>query len=208
MHVVFRIASCLLLAATLAACGQNQTKDIPGKPSAPPQVSVSPFPSISPNPTTAAPSSPPPSPSAPAQAQTYRDKNGLFEITLPQGYVYQDTGSGIAFVSGDQGFAGAVDYGAAQASQLTPQQLESALKTEYENRLSQVSWQKTELQSDGSVRVDWTGKDKQGNTLDSVSFAEQRGDTIFILNLFGVNKPYQNYQRDAEAIVNSYKVKQ
>jgi len=44
--------------------------------------------------------------------------------------------------------------------------------------------------------------------LDAVSFVEQRGDTIYILNLFGVNKSYQDYNSDAEKIVGSYRVKQ
>jgi hypothetical protein len=39
-----------------------------------------------------------------------------------------------------------------------------------------------------------------------VSLVEQRGNTIYVLNLFGINKPYQNYNTDAEAIVNSYQI--
>lgn len=189
----------------LGACGQTQTKNPPASSPTPPPISVSPLPSPTASPSPGA--SPSPSPSTTAEKQAYKDTKGRFEVSFPNGYVYQDTGSGVAFVSSDQGFAGAVDFGSAQGQKLTSQQLEAALKTEYENRLSNVSWQKTELQSDGSIRVDWNGKDKQGNSLDAVSFVEQRGDTIFILNLFGVNKPYQNYQQDAETIVTSYKVK-
>jgi len=100
------------------------------------------------------------------------------------------------------------DYGSAQGSDLTTKQLEDALKQEYESRLDQVSWQDTQIQPDGSVRVDWIGRDKEGRDLDAISFIEQRGDTIFILNLFGVDKSYNDYNSDAEAIVGSYRVKQ
>jgi hypothetical protein len=205
MNVSLRSVSLFLITLTLGACGQTQTSNAPPATPTPPQISVPPLsrPTASPSPG----ASPFPSPSVTAEKQTYQDTKGRFEISFPKGFVYQDTGSGVAFVSADQGFAGAVDFGSAQGQKLSAEQLEAALKTEYENRLSNVSWQKTERQSDGSIRVDWNGKDKQGNALDAVSFVEQRNDTIFILNLFGVNKPYQNYQQDAETIVTSYKVK-
>lgn len=177
----------------MTAVSSPQPIAIPDLPS--PTPSASPTPSLF------------PSPSAAAETQLYREKEGRFEIAFPKGFVYQDTGSGVAFASEDQGFAGAVDFGSAQGQKLTPPQLEAALKAEYQNRLKSVSWTQSVLQSDGSLRIDWTGKDEQGNTLDAVSFVEQRGDTIFILNLYGVNKPYQNYQQQAEAIVKSYRIK-
>lgn len=155
---------------------------------------------------------PSPSPSASPSAiptpsqQTYREKSGLFQISFPKGYTHKTTGSGVAFVSKDQSFAGSVDFGSAEGKQFTTQQLEAALKTEFTNRLQEVSWQTSQVQPDGSLRLDWTGKDKNGDALDAVSIVEQRGNTIYVLNLFGVNKPYQNYNTDAEAIVNSYKV--
>lgn len=142
-----------------------------------------------------------PSASAPL---TYREPGGLFEISFPQGYSYEQTGSGIAFVSADQRFGGSVDFGAAQGAVLDLDQLERLLKREYEQRLTQLVWQGSSAQPDGSLRVDWTGCDPQGNQLDAVSFVEQRGDTIFILNLFGINAPYND--RDAEFIVQSYRV--
>lgn len=113
----------------------------------------------------------------------------------------------MAFVSKDQGFAGSVDFGSAEGKQFTTQQLEAALKTEFTNRLQEVNWQAAQVQPDGSLRLDWTGKDKNGDALDAVSMVEQRGNTIYVLNLFGINKPYQNYNTDAEAIVNSYQIK-
>lgn len=138
--------------------------------------------------------------------QTFREKNGFFQISFPRGYSHTATKSGVAFVSADQGFAGSIDFGSAEGKQLTTQQLEAALKTEFTNRLKEVNWQTAQVQPDGSLRLDWTGKDKTGNALDAVSIIEQRGNYIFVLNLFGVNKPYQNYNTVAESIVSSYQI--
>ena len=143
---------------------------------------------------------------AQAQGQTYREPSGLFAISLPTGYSYAQTGSGISFSSADQRFGGSVDYGSAQGNVLSIAQLEASLKSEYEKRLSDLVWQGSSSQPDGSLRVDWTGRDSEGNTLDAVSFVEQRGDMIFILNLFGVNANYQDYNADAEVIVGGYQV--
>lgn len=143
---------------------------------------------------------------AQVQEQIYREPTGLFEISLPEGYTYEQTGSGIAFTSPDQRFGGSVDYGSAQGNVLTIAQLEASLKSEYEKRLSDLVWQGSSSQPDGSLRIDWLGRDPQGNALDAVSFIEQRGDTIFILNLFGVNADYQDYNADAEIIVGGYQV--
>jgi hypothetical protein len=168
-------------------------------------VQPSPSPAVVPSPS---PTIPAPSPSASPtpQLQTFREKTGLFQISFPKGYTHKGTASGVAFVSKDQGFAGSVDYGSAEGKQLNSQQLEASLKAEMTNRLQQVNWQTTQPQPDGSLRIDWTGKDKTGNTLDAVSIVEQRGNTIFVLNLFGINKPYQGYNTDAETIVNNYKI--
>ncbi|MBE9178780.1 hypothetical protein IQ268_09435 [Oculatella sp. LEGE 06141] len=193
-----RLSLLVVSALALSACGADRETTVSQSaitPSPSPAVSV-PAPSVSPAPEVTPPAT---------GAQTYQEKNGLFEISFPQGYNYQETGSGIAFVSGDQGFGGSIDYGPAQGTQLTSDQLEEALKAEYQRRLQQIDWQASSVQPDGSVRVDWTGKDGDGNDLDAISFVEQRGDTIFILNLFGINKSYQTYNSDAEAIVNSYR---
>ncbi len=170
-----------------------------------PTAEVAPSPTVvlpAPSPTV----SPTPSASPTPQQQTYREKSGLFQISFPKGYSHKTTGSGIAFVSADQNFAGAVDFGSAEGKQLNTQQLEASLKTEFTNRLEEVNWQTSQVQPDGSLRIDWTGKDKSGNALDAVSIVEQRGNYIFVLNLFGINKPYQNYNTDAETIVNSYQI--
>jgi hypothetical protein len=140
---------------------------------------------------------------AQAQEQTYREPSGLFEISLPPNYSFEETGSGISFTSADQTFGGSVDYGSTKGATLSADQMEVLLKQEYEQRLSNITWQATAMQPDGSVRLDWVGEDQQGNQLDAISFIEQRGNNIFILTLFGVNAPYNN--EDAEVIVQGYR---
>ena len=183
----------LLISLTLAACSQK-----------PVAVTPSVSPSLLPTPSPIAILSPSLSPSP--QLQTYRHKDSLFEISFPKGYKFKPTSSGVAFVSADQKFAGAVDYGSAEGKQLNNQQLEASLKAEFTNRLKEVNWQTAKVQPDGSLRLDWTGKDKTGNALDAVSLVEQRGNYIYVLNLFGIDKPYQTYNSDAETIVNSYQI--
>jgi hypothetical protein len=116
---------------------------------------------------------------ASSNATSYQEPNDLFQISV----------------------GGSVDFGSAQGQQVNTAALEEALKEEYENRLEDVAWQGSEIQPDGSVRVDWVGRDTDGNDLDAISFVEQRGDTIFILNLYGINKAYADYNSDAETIV-------
>ncbi|MCU0524050.1 MAG: hypothetical protein MUF72_04415 [Elainella sp. Prado103] len=180
----------------LVSCAKPETAETPA---ASPTPAIA-FPSLPPS------ASPSPSPTATPKLQTFREKNGRFEISFPRGYTHKTTPSGVAFVSADQGFAGAVDFSASEGKPLDRQQLEAALKTEFTTRLKEITWQTTQVQPDGSLRLDWTGKDQSGNALDAVSIVEQRGNYIFVLNLFGVNKPYQNYNSDAETIVNSYRV--
>lgn len=212
----FRFALLVAATLTLAACGKTnvandsmQSTPAASAPADSPSVTASPG---APVPLPDGEASPEPSPqaSAPASAsgQTYRQAQGLFEISFPQGYTSRETDSTLTFTSEDGGFGGVVEYGSAEGKRLTTQQLEDALKQGYEDRLAQVSWQDSQIQPDGSVRIDWVGSDKEGRDLDAISFIEQRGDTLFILNLFGINKPYNNYSDDAEAIVSTYRVKQ
>jgi hypothetical protein len=189
----FALLTLVFLTISLAGCTQKPA------PEATPAVS----PTLSPTPS---PLSPPASVRPSPNLQTYREKSGLFQISFPRGYSHTVTASGVAFVSADQGFGGSIDYGPAEGKRLNSQQLEASLKAEMTNRLKEVNWQTTQTQPDGSLRIDWTGKDKTGNTLDAVSIVEQRGNTIFVLHLFGSNKPYQNYNTDAETIVNSYQI--
>lgn len=201
MKYALRFSFLLLISAlTLSACNKGasttetaQTTDNPSIGASAPTLPEA-SPSVSPSPTAAA-------------GKTYKEKAGLFEISFPEGYTYEETSSGIAFISKDLGFGGSVDFGA-PGSKLSSEQLERALKDEYEKRLKELKWEDTKPQPDGSIRIDWTGKDPQGNALDAVSFVEQRGDNVFILNLFSVNKAYQDYNSDAEKIVGSYEVKQ
>lgn len=207
-----RFALLVTAALTLAACGRTNvaesTAPAASAPAESPTTAASP---PAPVPLPNGEASPSPQASAPANTgggQTYRQAQGLFEISFPTGYTFRETNSTLTFASGDGGFGGVVEYGSAEGKRLTTQQLEDALKQGYEDRLEEVSWQASQLQPDGSVRVDWIGRDKEGRDLDAISFIEQRGDTIFILNLFGVDKPYNDYNDDAEAIVGTYRVKQ
>ncbi len=205
MKYALRFASLLLVAAlALSACGKGSSTATTTKPAldaaaAPSAAAPAALPEASPSASSS---------TASATGQSYREKNGLFEIAFPEGYTYEETGSGIAFVSKDQGFGGSVDFASSQGTKLSNDQLAQALKKEYENRLKNVQWQDTKPQPDGSIRVDWVGKDASGNQLDAVSFVEQHGDNVFILNLFGLNKSYQSYNSDAEKIVSTYHMKQ
>jgi hypothetical protein len=137
---------------------------------------------------------------------TYQEPNGLFEISLPAGYSYMETGSGIILMSEDQQFGGTVDFSSAQGRSFTSSELETRLKRAYARRFSQIAWQDTVAQSDGSLRISWVGVDPAGNRLESASFIEQRGDYVFILNLFSINAPYSDYVDEAQAIANTYRV--
>jgi hypothetical protein len=141
---------------------------------------------------------------------TYSQPDGAFEISFPEGYQYQPTESGLIFYSDDEAFRGEVVFGAAQGESYSNEQLEAFLKQAYRTNLNltEVDWQQTAVQPDGSVRIDWVGKDPGENVLDAESFIEQRNDTIYILTLSGINAPYTNYLEDAQAIVNSYRVQQ
>jgi hypothetical protein len=191
----------LVSVLSISACS-NQSADTSSVPSSPLSSTLAVG--------SEAPSNPiaqPTSPVATTNGHSYREPNGLFEISFPKGYTYQATNTGVVFLSGDGGFGGSVDFGSAQGSQLTPEQLEAGLKTEYEKRLQTVTWQGNVPQPDGSMRVDWVGTAPDGNKLDANSFIEQRGDTILILSLFGINKSYQAYTKDSEMILDTYRVR-
>ncbi|WAL60206.1 hypothetical protein [Thermocoleostomius sinensis] len=199
-HAVRLISLLLLSSLILAACSKtNLTNTIQ------PPATVTP-PNAAP-PTVKASASPPPSTEL---TQTYEEPQGSFTISFPQGYQFEQSDKGVIFRSEDEAFRGEVVFGSAQGGKYTSDQLESFLKEAYRTnlKLTEVEWQKTETQPDGSLRIDWVGKDPQGNVLDAESFIEQRGDTIYILTLSGINKPYLDYLTDAQAIVNSYRVRE
>ncbi|TAF48612.1 MAG: hypothetical protein EAZ61_15085, partial [Oscillatoriales cyanobacterium] len=65
-------------------------------------------------------------------------------------------------------------------------------------------WQLSEIQPDGSVRLDWRGTTPEGKELDAVSYIEQRNDTVFILNVYGIDRPYDAFLDDSQTIIGSY----
>ena len=198
MNYVVRLLPLLLFSSlVLIACGKSNLVSSDSSPSATPSASTSPSVEAS------------ASPSTTELKQTYQEAEGAFQISFPESYLYEKTQTGVIFHSKDQAFRGEVVFGSAQGEKYSNQQLETFLKEAYrENlKLTEVDWQQTEAQPDGSLRIDWVGKDPQGNVLDAESFIEQRGDTIYILTLSGVNKPYQNYSADAQAIVSSYQTR-
>ncbi|MBE9180897.1 protein kinase [Oculatella sp. LEGE 06141] len=158
-----------------------------------------------PEPTTAANPSPSPdtgsaNPSPASAPEPIRP----FELSLPAGYVYQQTGNSLAFTSSDGGFGGLVDVRSA-SEQLTSLQLEQQLKGDYESRFQEITWQHTSRKDDGRIGITWVGKDNSGNSLVATSYVEQHGNNVFMLSLFGINRAYGDYIGDAEAILNSYR---
>lgn len=205
MKYAVRLAFFVLLSGlALSACTRNtNTSNANPSPRVPASLADSPeSPASSPN------ASPTLSPTV--LTQTYREPEGAFQISLPRGYQYERTETGIIFNSPDGSFRGEVVFGSAQGETYTNDQLEAFLKEAYRANLNlaEVEWQQTAVQPDGSLRIDWIGKDAQDTVLDAESFIEQRGDTIFILTLSGINEPYIDYINDAQAIVSSYRVRQ
>lgn len=200
MNYVVRLLPLLLFSSlVLIACGKSNLVSSDQSPSATPSASTSPSVEASASPST----------TASTLKQTYQEAEGAFQISFPESYLYEKTPTGVVFHSKDQAFRGEVVFGSAQGEKYSNQQLETFLKEAYrENlKLTEVDWQQTEAQPDGSLRIDWIGKDPKGNVLDAESFIEQRNDTIYILTLSGINKPYQNYSADAQAIVSSYQTR-
>lgn len=148
-----------------------------------------------------------PASTAEALPSTYRQHDGLFELTLPPGYRYREIEDGVSFISGDRRFGGSANVVSAEGRSLTHELLEMGLKEEYKNRLQSLEWQASTPQPDGSLRVDWIGVDTNGDVLDSVSFVEQHGDYIYILNLHAINEAYANHEEAATAIVESYRLR-
>lgn len=138
--------------------------------------------------------------------QAYQDAADRFAIALPPGYTATPTATGMMFISADGKFGGLIDVGPAQGHWFSLAELESALKTEYERRLSTVTWQGSYEHAQGGVRIDWIGQDPSGNQLDAISFIQQQGDAIFVLSMWGVNTPYSTYNNDADLIFATYHI--
>jgi hypothetical protein len=134
---------------------------------------------------------------------TYRPRNQEFEVTLPEKYEIQPQRDGVAFVSDDGGFGGEVVF-FKEDKPLDAEDLENALKKIYDELLDGAAWQLAEIQPDGSVRLDWRGTTPEGKELDAVSYIEQRNDTVFILNVYGIDRPYDAFLDDSQTIIGSY----
>jgi hypothetical protein len=134
---------------------------------------------------------------------TYRPRNTEFEVTLPSQYDIQPQRDGVAFISSDGGFGGEVVF-FEEEEPLDADDLEDALKEIYDELLDGASWQLSEIQPDGSVRLDWRGTTPEGKELDAVSYIEQRNDTVFILNVYGIDRPYDAFLDDSQTIIGSY----
>ncbi|MGB3494040.1 MAG: hypothetical protein WBA57_15020 [Elainellaceae cyanobacterium] len=146
----------------------------------------------------------------PDDIQIYQDDSGLFALALPQGYSFESMDNGMTFRSKDEGFGGAIAYQMSDTdTPLDTEALESRLREEIESKFSDVTWQSDrQPQSDGSFRIDWQGKTSDGQTLDALSFIEQHGNVIYTFNAYGVDQPYNEYNRDAQIIVGTYVVQE
>ncbi|MBP0006716.1 MAG: hypothetical protein J7642_23865 [Cyanobacteria bacterium SBC] len=198
-HLFVPLVMSLLL---LTACGG-------GTDTEPSENGEAPTPAETTPPTTPSPS---PTPEASTEddeataGNTYKAPDDAFEISFPEGYAKQPRANGLTFVSSDSGFGGEVIYFEAE-EELSENELEELFKDRYNSALDEVTWQNSELQPDGSVRIDWRGRNVEGEDLDAVSYIEQHGQTIYILNIYGINEAYDVYLEDANIIVGSYKVK-
>jgi hypothetical protein len=184
-------AGLLVLPIALAGCRMADT-----------QSPATPATSATPSPTAAPTAS---QPVLPPDVRAYRDPKGAFSIALPKGYEYKETGSGIRFVSLDKGLKGFVDFTKTDKV-LNLEELEGALREYLDRSLKKVTWQNSAIEPGERLRVDWTGESQEGEKLDSVSYIQTSGNTIYIMSLFGVNQPFDKYRQDAEAIVGSYRV--
>lgn len=142
-----------------------------------------------------------------ANGKTYKEPGGAFQISFPKGYEYRTTTSGIKFTSTDKEFKGFVDFAKTDGA-LNAEKLEGALREYLDSVLKDVKWQNANLETQGRIRVDWTGTSSEGENLDAISYIEQRNNTIYILSLYGVNKPFDNYRGEAAAIVRSYRTQE
>lgn len=145
----------------------------------------------------------------PDNVQIYRDDSGLFALALPTGYDYDTRDNGITFLSDDEGFGGVIQFQTTEVKNITPDSLGDVLQQTLEAQFSDVTWQsELEEQPDGSFRREWKGTNGLGEELDALSFIEQHGTTIYILTAFGIDRPYSEYNDDAEIIAGTYVVQE
>lgn len=139
------------------------------------------------------------------EGNTYRAPQDAFEISFPDNYAKQPQEQGLTFVSSNGEFGGEVTYFQVDRD-YTTKELEDLYKERYNEILDEVAWQISELQPDGSVRIDWRGRNAAGEDLDAIGYIEQHGDRVYILNLYGINEAYDIYLEDSQTIVGSYQV--
>ncbi|MFO8040848.1 MAG: hypothetical protein R6U67_15540 [Sodalinema sp.] len=143
--------------------------------------------------------------SIPGDGKTYRHPEGIFEISFPKHYAHQPQANGVSFLSANGEFGGEVTYFETQET-LTIDDLEELYRQRTQTAIREMAWQRSELQPDGSVRLDWRGKNASGQDLDAIGYIEQHGDRVYVLNLYGINESYDIYVEDSRLIVGSYQV--
>lgn len=146
----------------------------------------------------------------PDDAQIYQDDSGLFALALPQGYSHEAIANGMTFRSADEGFGGTIAYEVIDTGEpLSSDELEAKLRQDIESQFSEIKWQSdSQPQPDGSLRLDWQGKTSKGATLDALSFIEQHGPVIYTFSVHGIDKPYDDYNDDAQIIAGTYVVQE
>ncbi|KPQ37977.1 MAG: hypothetical protein ACLFM4_01265 [Phormidium sp.] len=143
--------------------------------------------------------------SLPGEGKTYRHPEGIFKISFPNHYAHQPQANGVSFLSANGEFGGEVTYFEMQET-LSIDDLEELYRQRTQAAFREIAWQRSELQPDGSVRLDWRGKNASGQDLDAIGYIEQHGDRIYVLNLYGINEAYDIYLEDSRLIVGSYQV--
>ncbi|MCC5899021.1 MAG: hypothetical protein EA395_00175 [Phormidium sp. GEM2.Bin31] len=141
----------------------------------------------------------------PVEGTVYRHPEGLFEISFPPNYAWQPQPNGLSFLSANGKFGGEVIYFEVEDT-LTTEALEELYRQRAQEVFREIAWQRSELQPDGSVRLDWRGKNAGGQDLDAIGYIEQHGNRVYILNVYAINESYDIYLEDSRLIVGSYQV--
>ena len=145
----------------------------------------------------------------PDNVQVYQDDSGMFALALPKGYTHEKTEQGLTFTSEDGGFAGEIVYESDENATTNLYALEQQLKEIIKARFGEVDWERNgQRQPDGSVRLAWETKDRDGRAIDALSFVEVHGQNRFALLLYGVDEVYNDYSDDARIIAGTYVVRQ
>ena len=141
----------------------------------------------------------------PMEGSTYRHPEGVFEISFPPNYAWRPQANGVRFLAANGEFGGEVIYFEVEES-LTTEELGELYRQRAQEVFRQIAWQRSELQPDGSVRLDWRGKNAGGQDLDAIGYIEQHGNRVYILNVYAINESYDIYLDDSRLIVGSYQV--